>query len=260
MKNYKINISFSLLIFCVIFILSSCRKEIEVLPETSYGTLMFHLHTNADTNEVETYGDTMIMTGGRQIVVTTAQLYISEVKLAKIDGSLIDGPSQPVLKMQETEPYVLGNAPAGNYQSVKFNIGLNSSTNSSTPASSDLVLNRPDMWFDSTAVQPSGFVFVKFQGMIDTATVPSASNALIPFSYRIGTNSHLTGLLMPSQNFMILPNQESEVHIIIDYARLFDGVTLNMSSNLQVNTTSDNLSALATQIANNITLMFSYEE
>lgn len=83
--------------FLFMTVFSSCKKDKDEdpTPVSTTGSLMFHLHTMADSNEVEAYGDTLIMSDGRQITVSTSQLYISNIKLIKTDGTVVDGPLQP---------------------------------------------------------------------------------------------------------------------------------------------------------------------
>ncbi|MBI4945632.1 MAG: hypothetical protein HY840_04435 [Bacteroidetes bacterium] len=238
--------------------LNSCKKKEEApVPTPANGELMMHLHTMSDMNEVM-YDSLYVMMDGRKIIVTKAQLYISGIQLIKTDGSTYDVSGMIIFKKQEIEPYMLGSVPSGNYQSIKFNVGLSAATNSTSPILSDSALNRPDMWFGSSA-QPSGFVFVNFQGKIDTTTAAnSAVSQMQPFVYKIGTNAHLKNVSMPVQNFTVSPNQMSAIHLSVDYSKLFIGIQLNLNSNLNIASSADNTRTLATQITNNIPLMFSY--
>ena len=258
-KNQLILIA---LICSVGIYLSSCKKKDDTPPPTppANGSLAFHLHSNVDTNEVDTLGMVYVMTGGRKISVSFAQLYISGIQLVKPDGSTYAVPGTIILKKQQTEPYNVGSVPAGNYTSVKFNIGLSAATNASTPLSTDTTLYVKSMWLDTGSVQPSGFVFINFQGKIDTTAAANGTIAqMVPFSYRIGTNAHLTSISMPTQNFTVAPHQTQYVHMIIDYAKLFSGVKLNTSGNLTINTASDNALPLATLVADSIPRMIHYE-
>lgn len=258
MKNIK---SIQLLFVSALFLIitfSSCKKKDDTTtPVSTTGTLMFHLHTLADTTEVDSYGDTIIMTGGRQITVTAAQLYISNIKLIKTDGTVIDGTSTTIFMKQGTEEYDLGTVAAGNYKSVRFDIGLSNSQNSSTPATSDAILYQPSMWFGATA-QPDGFVFVNFQGTIDTTNAATGTN-LIPFAYKIGTTAHRVTVTMPDKNFTVTPDQQSIVHMVVDYAHILSGVQLNVATNLNVTTAAQNSGAVATQVASNMSGMIVYE-
>jgi hypothetical protein len=201
------------------------------------------------------------MTGGRRITVSKAQLYISGIQLVQTNELLLPGPAINVLKLQQQNEYTIGSVAAGNYVSLNFNVGLSAATNGTMPSSSDSILYRKDMWFDSTAfVNGGGFVFVDFEGTIDTAVTPSPGNALIPFAYRIGTNTFLERINMPNKNFTVLANQPVEVNMIIDYSKLFNGIQLNNGS-LSVTTSAENNSwSWAAQIANNIPGMFRYEQ
>lgn len=255
----------TLLLFIILLAgmsIMSCKKDSKTEPDTptpSNGTVMLHLHTNVDTNEVDTYGQVYVIANGRKISVNIAQLYISGIELVKADGSTYSISNLNVLKVMEAEEYELGSVPSGNYKSIRFNVGLSAATNSTTPASNDSTLNKPGMWFGSTA-QPSGFVFVNFQGTIDTSAAANLpASQMQPFKYRIGTNAHLASVSMPNQNYSVVPNQASFIHIVIDYSQLFNGIQLNNASNLMVNSTADNAGPLATQVANNIPSMFSYE-
>lgn len=259
-KSQSLLIAISLIIATVLF---SCKKKDDAAetptPAPANGTIAFHMHTNLDTVEVEDYDSVYTMSDGRKISVTKAQLYLSNIQLVKLDGSTYNLDGVVKLKKKEIEEYVLASVPSGNYQTVKFNIGLDSATNATTPAQADSTLNQPAMWFGSSA-QPSGFVYVVFEGMIDTTAMANGSTAQMqPFSYEIGTNMNLQTVTMPNQAYTVLPNQTQFVHMTIDYNMLFMGVSLNNSGNLTMNTTSANATALGMLLSNNIQRMFGYE-
>jgi hypothetical protein len=240
---------------------NSCKKDKDPAPAppVANGTLFFHIHTNVDTAEVENYDSLNITSIGRKITVHKAQLYISGIQLIKLDGSTYDVPGAIALIKQGTEVYMVGNVPSGNYRSVKFNVGLSAATNASTPAAADSTLNQPAMWFGATA-QPSGFVFLNFQGTIDTTTAANGSIAQMqPFSYKIGTNTNLKSVTMPDKNYTVSPNQAQYIHMVIDYNMLLMGIPLNVNPNLNMSTTAANATALGTQLTNNIPMMFMYE-
>jgi len=258
-KNIQLIIVAVMALVCTT--ISSCKKDKTEtpIPENTTGTIAFHLHTNADTAEVEHYDSVYQMGDGRKITVTKAQLYISNIQLVKLDGSTLNVAGVIKLKKQEEEVYSIGSVPAGNYKSVKFDVGLNAATNAAVPAASDSTLNQPSMWFDMMA-QPSGFVFVNFQGTVDTTIAANGTvGQMQPFSYKIGTNANLKNVTLPDQNYTVSPNQVHYIHITVDYGMLFMGIQLNVNSNLNMNTVSDNASAHGTQLADNISMMFSYE-
>jgi hypothetical protein len=250
------------IVFALLSIIFSCKKSADTTPANTTlapttGTLYFHLHTDVDTNEVANYGDIYVLTGGRKISVSKAQLYISNIQLVRADSSVYTVPNTVLLKVQEIEPYLVGNVPAGNYVTVRFTVGLDSSTNAKVPTSSDTTFNNSSMWFGGSA-QPSGYVFVNFQGTIDT-TLAGNSNKLIPFMYMIGTTANKRLVTMPYQGFTITSGQAQYIHMIIDYNKLLTGVNLSNGNNLMVMSPTGNNSTIATTISNNIPTIFQYE-
>jgi hypothetical protein len=229
----------------------SCKKDSTSTTTTTTptGTLVLHLHTNVDTNEVDFY-DT---------VYHLAQMFISHIQVVRLDGSVYEVPGVSILKVMENEEYVIGSVPVGNYKSVNFSVGLDASTNANSPTSGS-IFNTPAMWFNSSFSSSDGYVFVNFQGKIDTTTNANGTVAnMQPFTYKIGTNAHLTNINMPEQDFSVTANQQQFVHIIIDYSKLLTGVQLNQSANLAVNSVSANSSTIANKVAANISTLFHYE-
>ena len=243
----------------IILSLAGCKHKKNDDSANANGTLAFHLHTLVGDTEVDDYNTNYTLSNGRTISVSKAQLYISNIQLVKLDGTLYNVSGVDILKVQEIEEITVGTVPAGNYKSVRFTVGLDSTTNHTTPANSNTTLNHTDMWFGST-VQPDGFIFVNFQGMIDTTTAADMSSPMQPFSYKIGTDANKKQVSMPDKNFTITPNSIGMVHIVIDYSQLFNGITLNNQNNLVLANASDNATALGILVKNNIPSMFQYEE
>jgi hypothetical protein len=186
-------------------------------------------------------------------------MYISNIELVKLDGSVYSVSGRVLLKDFENEVFFVGNVPAGNYKSVRFSIGLNSTANAKTPISTDTIFNRTEMWFGSTA-QPQGYIFLNVQGRIDTTAKANGTEVqMVQFSYKIGTTTNIKQIVLPDQNFTVLPNKIEYVHMIINYMKIFDGIDLGKAGNLSVNSPADNTSDVAIKITNNIPLIFNYE-
>ena len=259
MKTQLVNL-FLLLVIINALLFLGCKKESQT-TNPSTGILLFHLHTNIDSLEVEGYNLINTLSRGHKISLSVAQLYISNIQLEKLDGSLYNVSGAILLKTFEYEAYTVGEVPAGNYKSVRFSVGLDSATNLKIPSGTpDSLLNKPAMWFGSSA-QPQGYIYVSLQGKIDTTTKGNGTEAQMqPFSYKIGTKANYKQVVMPDQNFTVFPNQQEYIHIIINYMQLLNGIQLNKSSNLSVSSLSDNVTALGKAISNNIPSMFHYEE
>ena len=186
-------------------------------------------------------------------------MYISNIELVRLDGSVYPVTDKVILKDFDNEAYLIGNVPAGNYKSVHFSVGLNAAVNAKIPVSTDTVFYRPEMWFGSTA-QPQGYIFLNIQGKIDTTANASGAEAqMVQFAYKIGTTANIKQVVMPDNNFTVLPNQIEYVHMIINYMKIFDGIDISKAGNLSVQTTSENSNAISQKIVNNIQGMFHYE-
>jgi hypothetical protein len=260
-KFIKNNFFVTVIIAFVVIYLSACHKKKQTVdPTAPTGTLMMHLHTNVDTNEVEDYATIYTTEAGRKISVSSAQLYISNIQLTKLDGTLYSVADRIILQEQGTEVYKIGNVPVGNYKSISFQVGLDPATNLKTPSAADTSLNQSSMWFGNAA-QPEGYLFVSFKGTIDTTTAANGTvGQMQSFSYRIGTNSNYKKVTMPDKVYSVTEGQVQYVHLTVDYNKLLEGVQLNNHGNLTVSSVADNATTLAATISNNIASMFSYEE
>lgn len=258
MKTYIIT-RYTAFVFVVATLMSACKNDTEDKPSTN-GKLAFHLHAAIGDNKVETYGDIFEDEDGRKMKLTLAQFYLSEIELVKTDGSIYKSEGVRILKTQEEDAFEIGEVPAGNYQSVRFKVGLVPAINMLMPSASpdSVILNRSEMWFGSTA-QPEGYVFMRVQGAIDTSSQKTGIT-LQPFDIKIGTNAHLIEVKMPDRKFSVLPGSTTFVHMETDYSRLFTGIAINNPGNLTLTTTSANTSTLAAQLATNIAAMFEFEE
>lgn len=243
--------------------IAGCKKK-ESQPDAGStksptGTLLVHLHTNLDMEEVYGYNITYTTSTGRQISLSKAQLYISNIELVKTDGSVYSVPNTTLLQVFGTETYTIGGVPTGNYKSVRFNVGLDPATNLKNPStSSSDVLNTPSMWFGTTA-QPQGYIFVNLQGKIDTTADASGTVASMqPFNLLIGTDANYKKVVMPDKNFSVTPGTQL-LHINTDYSKLFNGIKLSDSNNLMISSPSDNATSNGGAVAKNISSMFSYE-
>jgi hypothetical protein len=255
----KKTVHYALLLFSLFCILlfSSCHKKTEDDPSTDIptpaGTVMFHLHTYIQDNEVDLYNIPYTTHEGRNMSLSLAQLYISDVQLVKLDGSVYSIPTNKLLKILEKDTYLIGDAPVGNYKSLRFKVGLSPAVN--LPDASD----KSDslMWLSSGKID-DGYTFLNVKGKIDTSDAMTAP--MVPFEYKIGTNINYTQVNMPNKDFTVVAGEIQYAHIIADYYRLFNGIKLNAGSNLFIQSAADNTLPLAKKIVTNIPSMFTYEQ
>jgi hypothetical protein len=242
-------------IILIITMFSGCQKKNEAAAPS--GILYFHLHTNIDTAEVDEYGTIHQDANGRRMYLSLAQLYLSGINAREAAGTEFAVQGAVILKVKDTEQYLVGNVPAGNYNSVSFSVGLDPAENQKDPSTimkpNPLAAQDTSMWFGDTS---KGYIFVNVSGGVDTTAAQNAAiEAFQPFSFQLGTSAELEMVSMPDQAFTVVPNQGQEVHIIIDYSKLLTG--LNMKT--ENSATPFVNSSLAGKVAANITSMFRYE-
>lgn len=244
----------SILFFCATVFFSCNRKKDHPEDEAApTGTLVFHLHTYIQDNEVDLYNIPYSTHEGRSISLSLAQLYVSDVEIVKLDGSVYSFPGSKFLKVLNADTYLIGEAPVGNYKALRFKVGLAPDMNLPNPSSpSDSV-----MWL-TRASSKDGYCFLNVGGMIDTSE--NMTEPLVPFVYRIGTNIHYKQVNMPEKSFSVVGGEVQYAHLIADYNMLFKGIKLNDNNNLFIQTAADNALPLATKIVNNIPSMFIYEQ
>jgi len=251
-------------IFIIVFVVFSiittgCKHNQSDTPVTvETAPVSLHLHPYIGENEVALYNTVYRTIDDRKISLSFAQLYISNIKLVKFDGTLYEIGDTILLTNIINQVYKLGNVPVGNYKSIQFDVGLPSVINAQIPSGTGK-LNNSDMWFNSTA-QANNYIFMNASGKIDTTAVKNAADIdLVPFVYKIGTNNHLVHVSMPNQNVSVQPGTTTYIHMKADYAELFEGLILTNENNLSVPTIADNGASLAINIAHNVANMFKYE-
>jgi len=255
LKKIKTMKKITLFVFCI-GLLVACKHNTDDAPQPNdpdipavMGTVSMHLHNYIDYNEVDGYGITYTTLGGRKITVNAAQLFLSQFEFLRADGSVYTVPDTIILKEEDKETYTIAQIPVGNYKTVRFHVGIPSAQNNTA--------NAPQLDASMRFAAPSHeYVFMKFQGEVDSSSTKTAS--MRPFSFKIGTAANYKEVTMPEQDFSVVEDQDHLIHLLIDYNKLFNGIALNAKS-LNVETEADNLSALASQVAANIPSMFKYE-
>lgn len=250
------------IIIAVVFsiLITGCKSSGPEPPDPVVETapISMHLHSYVGENEVELYDAVYQTVEGRKMSLSFAQVYISNIKLVKFDGSIYEVGDTILLTNIVDQVYRLGNVPVGNYKSIKFDVGLPSAVNARVPSGTGN-LNKPDMWFSGTA-QANNYIFMNVSGKIDTTAAMDATDAeMVSFVYKIGTNDRLVHVSMPNQTVSVQPNTMAYIHMEADYSELFEGLDLTDENNLSVVTTGDNSSSLAVDIASRIAHIFKYE-
>jgi hypothetical protein len=248
-QTMKSNIKTTLLaLTCATILLfsSSCKDS-----TVATGKLSFHMHTNIDTSEVDSLGKYFKDATGRQVSLSRAQFYFSNVSFTKADGTKFTMTGNYYLKRYENEVNLIGAVPAGDYTTVNFDLGVDAAANAIAPTGhtgqldSVLSMTNIDMWNGTTAL---GYMFMDAEGIVDYQGTPTG------FNYKISSNTSLRTITLTGKTITVLPNKDNLVHLTCDYGALIKGVTISPGVNQYANNPT-----ITTKLANAFQGMFRYE-
>jgi hypothetical protein len=242
-----------------VFTFLGCGKEEVTTPVEETGAIEFHMHSNLGNHEIEAYFAIDSLDDGRKIRVDKARLFLSNIQLEKVDGSLVPLDGRIILTERGIETYDLGKAPVGNYVSVRFYIGLDETKNFQPTLNGDTVLETPSMWL-GPSLAAEGRKFIHFKGKIDPSTSGNADTTTWkPFDFQLGTGLHHQQVILPQKNFSILPTYVHFVHLEIDFAKLLEGLDI-AGTNLTIIGAAGNAGSLSNQLKSKTIEMVGYEE
>lgn len=243
----------------------SCTKTEEINPNDKNSiTLAFE-------NKV---GDKALVLGtgayknasGEDFTITTLNYFISNVSFKKEDGTVVKFPNNYFLVRQSVATSLvaeLKDIPAGNYKEVTFTVGVDSLKSISDVSQRIGVLDPASYGNDNMYwAWNSGYIFTKIEGISSVA--PTNSAGLKKFEYHVGgfggrtsttVNNLRTVTLSLADMATVRANIAPEVHLFVDVAKVFDGVTtLKLATTNVVHSM-----ATATPIANNVAKIFSID-
>jgi len=209
----------------------------------SEGTLMFHIHSKVGSEDFA-YETTYTDENGRSYEFTRVQFYLSEIHAHNATGEVPTG-NEVIIVDPAVEMYNLGEIAPGSYTSYGFGIGVDEANNHEDPATfksgSPLAPQSPSMNWSWA----SGYKFVVLEGNVDTNEV--ADGVLdAGFVFHVGTDD-LYRSVSVSENFEVLDDQTTEIHMTIDISKFFEGVDLRTENSTH---TMNNV-PLAEKVANN---------
>lgn len=259
MTNKLFSFALIALVFSLVF--TSCKKEDEINPNDK-NSLFVNFENKVGASDLK-LGTAYTNGSGEDFTVTTLNYFVSNVSLKKEDGTTVSFPNQYFLIRQSdasTWAPELKDVPAGNYTSITFNVGVDSTKSvsdvSQRTGALDVATNG--MYWSWN----SGYVFFKFEGT--SSVVPVGSSGAKAFQLHVGgyggiaatsktvNNNRSVTLALPT-NATVRNNIAPELHIYADLAKVFNGTTV-----LKLATTNSVHSpAAAVPVANNYATMFS---
>lgn len=246
-----------------IFCLSACKKDKEISPDQpentpivpaipGSGSVFLSFKNVAGSNNLQLGNAFYLTENSDSVKIDVYKYYVSNFQLVKEDGSLHNVPESYFLidaaKTSTLNP-VLSNIPPGNYTSLKFMIGVDSTRNVSGAQTGALDPANGMFWTWST-----GYIMAKIEG-----TSPQSGSPSKTISFHIGgfsgKNTGIKTVEVPFNN-KIAVNSNSNPKIVLksDVLEWFKTpYSLELASTYLVVTTG----TLSSNIAANYANMFS---
>ena len=219
--------SFILLPLFVVFSLlaiTGCKDDETPAPNSS--TVLIDI-TNVIEDSVglrnvdETGATTYYNSFGEPYTVTKLKYYISNIQLMRAGAVAYTMPESYFLineSIASSKKLLIPNVPAGNYDGVRFLMGVDSTRNVSGAQTG--ALTQSDMFWTWV----SGYIFFKLEG-----TSPLSADGI---TYHIGgfrdannTNALRTVEIgFDGRELVVAANRDAEIHVFADINKLFDAV------------------------------------
>jgi len=258
-----------LLLAAFAFVFSACDSTVND-DEDGMAMVSFDLDAMVGGTPLSTDASTVYTMNGTSFKMSAARMYISNVELLKADGSTVTFSGESItVPAQDGEnvvthtvddkivlarhdagesEYMLGQAPAGNYTGIRFNVGVTGLDNhvdavqvpASHPLAKQADVNNHWSW-------KPGFIFLRMDGMIDGDSDGVFDDKL---EIHLGTAAYLTPIEV-DQSFTLEADPEADLHFMIDYGMFLDGIDLSDSS--QRVTHGGDAPALAQKVGANLT-------
>lgn len=188
--------------------------------------------------------------------ISTFRYYVSNIRLIKSDGSeqLIE--DKYFLVSPSMSECNLGNVPTGDYQGLKFNVGIDSVKNHEDPtvypAGNPLAIQSPGMHWNWN----SGYIFIMVEGTCDTTIANTDMLSLGQYSkgmfLHIGMDKNYKEVDLSTSSFSVSATAEASINIKADLDTFFNGIDLKTDNQTH---TMDNM-PLAMKAVANIPNMF----
>lgn len=211
--------------------------------------LKLHVHSMVGMQDFS-YNTTYTAPDGRQFKFTTARCYVSGIQAGNATGG------HAINKYLQfdagTMMYEVGEIPAGSYNGISFNIGVDSASNHADPTA----------WPDGHALSASspthdfwnwnsGYIFLRIEGLVDTSAAMTGT-VDGPFEMHIGGDNFLRNVDL-AKNFDVQEGVDVEVMVMIDWLKALENVDMRGDNTTH---TMDNM-PLAMLVMNNFITGFS---
>ncbi len=191
-------------------------------------------------------------TDGATVKFDLINYYVSNIRLVPITGTEVSFDTVLLVRGDNVGPFTIGEVPVGTYNSIKFDIGVDSITNHGDPsvyASSHPLAYTSMFWSWN-----SGYIFMKVEGELDT-TVAQTAGPTLPFEYHVGADVFRKEVTVPITDLVVDANTQTlAANIDLILSNVLGNLDLINAADIFTHT-MDNI-PLATTVANNFQTAF----
>lgn len=200
-------------------------------------------------NTAVTFGSSLHShTDGAQIRFDAANYYVSNIRLVPTAGADVLYDTVLLIAASNAgQPFTLGELPVGEYQTIKFDIGIDSARNHSDPStypvSHPLFLQSPSMHWSWS----SGYIFLRVEGQIDTSA--TLSGVTVDYEYHIGMDNFRKEVSIPIVLTVDATTQSISANIDLLLGTVINGLNLKTATDVSTHT-MDNMPLANTVMTN----------
>ncbi|MDA9774490.1 hypothetical protein N9B82_05995, partial [Saprospiraceae bacterium] len=186
-------------------------------------------------NDILQIGAEYTLVDGRKFVINRSDFFLTDVRLIADDGSetelfeviQVDFTDAPGGKKYEVE-----GVKTINFESIRFNLGLNESLNKTSPVDYEASspLNNSGYYWEGW----SSYIFSKTEGKVENAD----GDIVDPWIYHTGTDPLMKEVTLPVDR-IFSHDEDNELRIAFDHQGLFqkDGEAIDLGINHDPSTT-----------------------
>ena len=238
----------------------SCKKDDDDdpvdPPKETQASLEFHFHPVVGNTAYQPNQDYTMQIGDTTITYSfneNSAFYISGIHLETTEGAEAEFHDTYLLVKPETDEYGIGKMKAASYESISFNVGVDSATNHKDPAlhpaGHPLALQNPSMHWSWNP----GYRFMVLEGSWSASTGESGT-----FLFHLGLDEFLTHVHLHFHHpLQAKAGQSVTAHMNVDYGKLLEGINLKREN--YTKSMSQAEKPLAQKLANNIPNAFILE-
>ncbi len=247
------SLQFLSLLAIVVFVFSGCKKDEEIIPVSPpNGTAKLEFNHVVNGADLILNSVSYSNSSAETFTISKLRYYVSNIQFTKDDNTVFAEPESYHLidaKDENSDELTINNVPDGNYTSITFMIGVDSTRNVSGAQTGALdPLN--DMFWDWN----SGYIFFKMEGDCDQAG---------SFIYHVGGYSgkyatqRMVTVLFNGNKLIATAGKTPQLLLHVDVALFFS--TPNTISIVDL-TNSGSAGATSSMLADQYESMFSFDK